>query len=95
MPADVEKKLILLQDKMDTHIEEHRRCAVNERRRWDRLIVITEANAKCIHDLTEATEGVIDAWRTGTNLGKFVKWLSGFAIIGGAITWLIKHFGGH
>lgn len=52
-----------------------------------------EKNMEAIAKLTESTQGVVDAWTTANNLHKFTKWLSGFAIVGIVITWLIDILG--
>lgn len=91
MPS-TEEKVLMLQQRFDNHLIEVDARKKEERERWDRLIKINEANANSINDLTHATKGVVDAWQTSTNLGRFMKWLSGFAVIGAAYAWWLKTF---
>lgn len=101
-------QIILLQRKLDSHIEDfHEHCEAEEKR-WEHLIVAQERNTKSIRDLTkstqeltESTRDIVVAWnaangtvKTMSVLGKFVKWLSGFAFLGGFLTWLFKQFPG-
>ena len=90
--SDTEERLILLQERLEGHITEFKDHELEERNRWDQLIDITEANAKAVGDLTEATKGVVEVWQTSTNLGRFVKWLSGFAVVVTIATWWVKTF---
>jgi hypothetical protein len=71
---------------------------------YDDIRRLTEAtlhNAEAIGQLTAATAGVIEVYnasqgaiKVGSTIGKFVKWLSGFAVVGVAATWVWKHLGG-
>ena len=77
-----------------------------EERKMDReeirnLTKATMQNAEAIGQLTAATAGVIEVYnasqgaiKVGTALGRFVKWLSGFAVVGAAAVWVWKHLGG-
>lgn len=96
---NTEERLIMLQGLLDgyikafdSHITEFKNHELEERDRWAKLLAITETNAKSVCDLTEATRGVVEAWQTSANVGRFVKWLSGFAVLGAAYTWWIKNF---
>lgn len=53
---------------------------------------LCEKNIEAIAKLTESTQGLVDAWTTASNLQKFVKWISGLAVVGTTIAWLIKNF---
>jgi len=93
------EKLILLQEKLDNHIAEYDERRKQEDDRWDHLLQCQEQNTQCMKDLTDSTKGLIEAWeaangavKTLSALGRFVKWLSGFAIVGGAATWTVEHF---
>lgn len=101
-------QVLLLQQKLDDHIEEFHEHCESEEKRWEHLIVAQERNTKSIEDLTrstqeltESTRDIVLAWnaangtvKTMSVLGKFVKWLSGFAFVGAFITWLFKQFPG-
>jgi len=91
-------RVVVLQQRLEAHIEDFNEHKKEEYERWERLMKITEANAKAIRDLSESTKDLISAWRAATGavkvgsaLGNFIKWLSGFAVVGAAIAWLIKH----
>jgi len=104
MKAD--EQVLLLQQKLDDHIEDFNEHCEQEEKRWEHLIVAQERNTKCIEDLTrstkeltESTRDIVSAWnaangtvKTMSALGKFIKWLSGFAFIGGFLMWLFKQF---
>jgi len=92
-------QIILLQKKLDDHIEEYKQHCEDEDKRWDHLIVAQETNTQAIKDLTIATQDIVTVWqaadgtmKTMSALGKFIKWLSGFAVIGIFIGWLVEHF---
>lgn len=92
-------QLVLLQQKLDNHIDEYKEHCAAEEKRWDHLIVAQERNTQSIQELTIATRDIVTVWqatdgtmKTLSALGKFVKWLSGFAVVGVAIKWLIEHF---
>ena len=64
------------------------------------LIGACEENNKSIKALTESTEGLVEAWqaangavKVGAALGKFVKWASGLAVVGGFFTYIIQYYG--
>lgn len=92
--------------KLDDHIqnfddyrekEEQRRNEENEN--WKKIIEVQKQNTETIGQLTAATAGVIEVYaagqgviKTGAAFGRFVKWLSGFAILSGAITWVYSLF---
>ena len=101
-----DRQMVLLQQKLVNHIEEYKaRCDADEKR-WDHLIVAQEKNTEMIkeltnstRDLTESTRDIVNAWqaangtvKTMSMVGQFVKWLSGFAVIGVAVTWVFDHF---
>ncbi len=98
-------QVLLLQQKLDDHIGVFTQRCEEEERRWDHLMQSQERNAKCIEDLTSSTKGlteatrdIISAWnaangtvKTLSALGRFVKWVSGFAFVGAFIVWAAKH----
>lgn len=99
-------QMLLLQQKLDSHIDEYKQhrdeykqhCE-DEEKRWDHLIIAQERNTESIKELTEATRDIVKVWqaadgtmKTMSVLGKFVKWLSGFAVVGVAIKWVIEYF---
>lgn len=99
------KDIILLQQKFDDHLVEYKKhCEDDEKRRdddekrWNHLIVAQERNTQSIKELTESTRDLVSVWKaadgtvkTMSALGRFVKWLSGFAVIGVFIKWIIEY----
>lgn len=98
-------QLVLLQQKLDNHIEEFHEHCKSEDARWDRFITTQESNTEQIKELvtsnkelSESTRDVVAVWqaadgtiKTFSAIGKFVKWLSGFAVVGVAIKWIADH----
>ena len=96
-----EKELNTLQDRLAEHIvefhnhrEDFERHVEEVNDRWEHLIQLTESNTRAIHDLAEATRGLVEAWRTGSNIGRFLKWLSSFAILAAIAAWFVENFKG-
>lgn len=99
-------QVLLLQQKLDDHIDDFHRHCEDEEKRWDHLIVAQERNTKSIEELTtstkaltESTRDIVAAWnaangtvKTMSALSKFIKWLSGFAFVGIFFTWLVDKF---
>lgn len=102
-----DEKLLMLEQKLDSHILEFDRHREEEDARWEHLIEITEKNAKISQDnatsianLANSTHDMVEAWnntngaiKVGAAVGKFLKWVSGFAAVGYALTWIVEHFG--
>lgn len=92
--------------KLDDHIQSFDEyCKKEEQRRneesenWKQIIEAQKENTKAIGQLTAATAGIIEVYaagqsviKVGSAFGRFVKWLSGFAILGGAVTWAYNLF---
>lgn len=105
MSEELKEQLILLQQSFDNHLEECEHMKTLEHERWENFMKSQEENSRAIKDLSKSTEelskstaDIIEAWDavTGTakvmvGLGKFVKWLSGFAFLGGLFTWCYDH----
>lgn len=67
----------------------------------NQLINATQQNAEAIGQLAAATAGVIEVYnasqgaiKVGAAFGRFVKWLSGLAVLGVAVKWVWSHMGG-
>lgn len=96
---DNDPQLVMLQVKLDNHIEDFHKHCEEESERWDHLIVAQERNTQSIKELTESTRDLVGVWqaaagtiKTMAAVGRFVKWLSSFALIGVAIDWVVTHF---
>lgn len=88
----------LIEEKVDNHIQEFHDFKVKDQERWDQFIDCQERNTEAIKTLVNTTASVVDAWRVGQNvvkagsvLGRFIKWLSGVAIVGVGISYLIDN----
>lgn len=99
MTDSTDEQLILLQEKVDNHIEEYHTHREEENERWIHLLESQEKNALAINNLADSSRDLLEAWQAATGtvkvlsaIGKFIKWLSGFAIIGAFITWCVQHF---
>ena len=100
MPDD--REIVLLQRALESHIETFDAHLVEEGRRWDELVAVhvqTNATvddlAKAMKSHTESMQGLIEAWqaangavKVGTALGKFLTWITKFAVIGTATLWV-------
>tara|TARA_R110000772_G_scaffold68760_1_gene152348 strand:+ start:3327 stop:3590 length:264 start_codon:yes stop_codon:yes gene_type:complete len=80
--------IITVARRLDQHLIEVDQRDKSVDARLDKLIQAQELNATNIAQLTEATNGVVEAWTVANGLSKFLKWLSSFAIIGASIIWL-------
>ena len=103
MPGDEE--LHLLQRRLENHIGRFDEHVAQQDKRWDQLMQSQEDTNRsikelvvCTTELHASTKDVVEAWNTGTSVvkfggivGRFVKWLTGLAIIGGFISWAIQH----
>jgi hypothetical protein len=81
-------QIMLLQEKLDTHIGDYEQHKQEESDRWDHLLVATERNTAAITALSESTKGMVDAWaaangtmKTLGSVGRFAKWVSSMAIL--------------
>lgn len=82
-------QIVMLQQKLERHIDEYNNHRVVEAERWSRLMSMQESNAKSIKDLTSSTRDLISAWGSANDFGKFMKWLGSFTIVGAAVVWFI------
>ena len=103
-----EEELHLLQRRLDNHIGQFKQHVVQQDRRWDQLMESQEETngsirelVACTAELHASTKDIVRAWDTTTSVvtaggmvGRFVKWLSGFAVVGIIAQWVIEHFGG-
>lgn len=91
-------QLMLLQQKLEEHIDEYKQHCEDEDGRWEHLIAAQERNTQSIDSLIESTRDLVAVWqaadgtmKTMSVAGRFVKWLSGFAVLGVAFKWIADH----
>lgn len=77
--------LKLLEDRLQQHMIAYAKDKTSDDLRHEQAM-------KEIAALRQATADVVNAWKVANGFQKFVKWLSGFAVLGAAITWASKHF---
>ena len=93
----IEKKL----DEIDVHISQFKLYREENQEMVVQLLKSTAANTESIGRLTEATAGIVEVYsasqgaiKVGTVIGKFVKWITGLAVVGVGFKWVWDHFGG-
>lgn len=79
-------------EKFDKHIDK-------EETRWDELMQSVEDNTALYAAQREATQKLVDLYKTGESgikllswVGKFAKWLSGLAIFIALYHFVVEHF---
>ena len=92
MPSDAE--VIELKRRLEDHIADYRVHCAEEEAKTIRHEEMYEKNMVAIATLVTSTQGVVDAWVFANSFHRFIKWLSGFALLGAAITWLQHTFKG-
>lgn len=86
MPEQCDE-IIKLRERFDKHLDSHREDYEEYVERQRTQEQFSTKNAEAIAALTEATQSLVDAWKTIGAIQKFVKWLSGFAFLGIIISW--------
>ncbi len=87
-----EEEVNKLKRRFNDHIEtyrEHRTLDAEYNTMQDRRI---QETSESVSQLVESTQGLVDTWSTARNIQRFVKWISGFAVIVIFITWLSNKF---
>jgi len=87
------QKTLSLQERVELHIEwcnaktkEYQaRCEMDDARH--------QQTVDAIEKLTATTQGVVDAWVFANTFHRFIKWLSGFAILVAVAAWLSNKIG--
>lgn len=101
-----DSQILLLQRRLDNHIEEFNSHCKREDERWDRFMVTQEINTASIKalvtsnkELSDSTRDIVSVWqaasgtmKTMSAVGRFTKWLSGLAILGVIAKWTFDHF---
>jgi hypothetical protein len=77
-----------LENRLNQHINGYQMDKLRDEARWDKMLSAQETNTHEVAILTESTRSLVEGWRTATSLGQFLKWLSGFAILGFIIPWI-------
>ena len=87
---------ILTQNSLARHIEDFSSFKEDSDTRWSRLMSAQEKNTLAISELTSSTKSLLSAWdaANGTitvmaSIGRFVKWASGFAVIGAMVQFFL------
>jgi len=88
----IKRELEKLAKAQHKHTDEFRMHIYEDDIREERLIRAQEKNTANIEKLTQATQGLVDAWTAANLFTRFVKWLSSFAIVGALIAWLDAKF---
>lgn len=90
-----------IERKLDEHIFESQMYREQNQEMFVKLLESTKANTDSIGQLTAATAGIVEVYtasqgaiKVGTALGRFVKWLTGLAIVGVGFKWVWDHLGG-
>lgn len=86
------EEVIKLQRRLEQHLDTYRNDAFIIEARFVKHEAMQEKNLEAIDRLTATTQGVVDAWVFANGFHRFIKWLSGFAFLGGAIAWLQHTF---
>ena len=93
-----EERVIMVRDiknlgrRLDDHLVEHKLYNADYEARQKAQDKKHEQNMDAISKLTAATKDVVDAWKVASGIQKFIKWLSGFAVIGAVLAYMSKHF---
>ena len=90
-----------IEQKLDEHIFESQLYREQNQEMFVKLLESTKANTDSIGDLTKATAGIVEVYtasqgaiKVGSVLGRFIKWLTGLAVVGVGFKWIWDHFGG-
>jgi hypothetical protein len=90
-----------IERKLDEHIFESQMYREQNQEMFVKLLESTKANSDSIGQLTAATAGIVEVYvasqgaiKVGSALGRFVKWLTGLAIVGVGFKWIWDHLGG-
>lgn len=92
---------MLMQQRLDNHIEEFNAHCEDEKERWIKFMEIQQSNTESIKQLVksnteicDSTRDIIEVWQAASGtvktlsaFGRFVKWISGFAVLGFAFNW--------
>ena len=94
-----------IEKKLDDHIVEFHDYKKQDQTKWDEFIesqhrtnVCQEKNTESIKELVKSTSDVVEAWRVGQSVvkagsvfGKFVKWITGIAVVGVSVSYITNH----
>lgn len=86
-----QEEIAKLDKKLTTHIKEHSDHVREQYEINVRQDAAFLKNMEAIAALTKSTQVLVDACVAVSSFRKFLKWLSGFAIVGGVIAWLSEN----
>ena len=98
-------KQSLIEKKLDNHITEFHDYKKQDQQKWDEFIesqrrtnMCQEQNTESIKELIRTTSDVVELYRTGQAVvkagswfGRFIKWLTGIAVVGASISYIANH----
>ena len=90
-----------IEQKIDNHISESKAHREETQVMIVKLLKSTTDNAEAVGKLAESTAGIVEVYsasqgaiKVGSAVGRFVKWLTGIAIIGVGFKYIWDHLGG-
>lgn len=88
-------QVLLMQEKLESHIGDFVKHCKAEDERWSRWVKAQEHNTESIKELTESTRDLLSVWqaangtvKTMAAFGRFIKWLGGLTVIGALLKWI-------
>ena len=82
-------ELARLNRRFEDHLDDYREHVSDDLVKHARQDEMHEQNMEAISALTKSTQGVVDGWVFANNVQRFIKWLSGFAVFAGLISWWV------
>lgn len=74
-------------ERLAHHIERHKAFELAIKEKDLSINTQQEKNTVAIAALTKSTQGLVDAWSAAQSFQRFIKWLSGFAILVALVSW--------
>ncbi len=92
MSEDTSAELAKLTERLEKHLIQHREDFDEYTQRQFKQDMAQEKNLEAISNLNKAVQPLVDGVTMFVVAQKLVKWLSGFAFLGGAIAWVVTFF---
>lgn len=100
----MEEKLNELKDLITDHLDDHAKTREEEKERYERILTLSEQNAKNIAQVIEETRGVVQLHsdlvtviKVGSAVQRFGVWVTKWPLIAlgfyTMINWILEHFG--